>query len=151
MPFYRERVFARIDPSTRRRVDFGLALAKFKGKLAKRLVDTGGLAKKDGIPHRFEIPALDPIDADVERWLNSAYEPDERSMTEPAAPQNSTDEEASGGSAFATWLAIGISVGTAIGVATDNVALGVAIGTSLGVSIGVMRREALQSKPTDTE
>jgi Domain of unknown function (DUF5655) len=44
--------------------------------LAKRLVDTGGLAKKDCITHRFEIAHPDEIDAEVEKWLRAAYELD---------------------------------------------------------------------------
>jgi len=34
-------------PTTNTRVDFGLALTQYKGKLPKQLVNTGGLAKKD--------------------------------------------------------------------------------------------------------
>jgi hypothetical protein len=46
VPLYREHVFAEIKPTTNSRVDFGFALTHYKGKLPKRLVDTGGLAKK---------------------------------------------------------------------------------------------------------
>ena len=76
VPLYREHVFAQIKPTTNTRVDFGLALAKYKGKLPKRLVDTGGLAKKDRITHRFELKDVKDVDAEVKQWLRTAYELD---------------------------------------------------------------------------
>lgn len=76
VPFYRQHVFAQIKPSTNTRVDLGLALAHHKGKLPKRLVDTGGFAKKDRITHRIEIKSLSEIDADVDKWLKIAYDLD---------------------------------------------------------------------------
>lgn len=76
VPLYREHVFAQIKPSTNTRVDLGFALAHHKGKLPKRLVDTGGLAKKDRITHRIELKSLSEIDADVEKWLKIAYDLD---------------------------------------------------------------------------
>jgi hypothetical protein len=54
----------------------GFALAKHKGKLPKRLIDTGGLAKKDRITHRIEITEASQIDADVRKWIKTAYELD---------------------------------------------------------------------------
>ena len=53
VPLYREHVFAQIKPTTNTRIDLGFALAHYKGKLPKRIVDTGGLAKKDRITHRI--------------------------------------------------------------------------------------------------
>jgi len=76
VPLYRNRVFAQIKPTTNTRVDFGLALAHYKGKLPKRLVDTGGLAKKDRITHRIEITSPEQIDAELTKWLKVAYELD---------------------------------------------------------------------------
>jgi len=76
VPLYRNHVFAQIKPTTNTRVDFGLALTHYKGKLPKRLVDTGGFAKKDRITHRIEITDTKQIDADVKKWLKSAYELD---------------------------------------------------------------------------
>lgn len=76
VPLYRNRVFAQIKPTTNTRIDLGLALAKHKGKLPKRLIDTGGLAKKDRITHRIEVKALSDIDDEVKRWLTVAYELD---------------------------------------------------------------------------
>src|SRR5215467_2842557 len=64
VPLYRNHVFAQIKPTTNTRVDFGLALVNYKGKLPKRLVDTGGLTKKDRITHRIEITDAKQIDAD---------------------------------------------------------------------------------------
>lgn len=76
VPLYREHVFAQIKPTTNTRVDLGLALAKYKGKLPKRLMDTGGLAKKDRITHRIELKSADEIDAEVKKWLKTAYDLD---------------------------------------------------------------------------
>jgi hypothetical protein len=73
VPLYREHVFAQIKPSTNTRVDLGLALTHFKGKLPKRIVDTGGLAKKDRITHRIELKTTADIDDEVEEWLKTAY------------------------------------------------------------------------------
>jgi hypothetical protein len=76
VPLYRKHVFAQIKPATNSRVDFGFALAGHKGKLPKRLVDTGGLAKKDRITHRIEITSAGDVDEDVRKWLKIAYELD---------------------------------------------------------------------------
>ena len=76
VPLYREHVFAQIKPTTNSRVDLGLALTHYKGKLPKRLVDTGGLAKKDRITHRFELTSAEQIDDEVKKWLKTAYELD---------------------------------------------------------------------------
>lgn len=75
VPLYRHHVFAQIKPSTRTRIDFGLALKGTK-KLSPRLKDTGGLAKGDRITHCFAITALEDIDEEVKRWLKIAYELD---------------------------------------------------------------------------
>lgn len=76
VPLYRNHVFGQIRPTTNTRVDFGLALTHYKGKLPKRLVDTGGLAKKDRITHRIEITDAKQIDAEVKKWLQTAYDLD---------------------------------------------------------------------------
>jgi hypothetical protein len=76
VPLYRNHVFAQIKPGTNTRIDFGLCFTTYKGKLPKRLIDTGGLAKRDRITHRFEITSLDQIDAEVKKWLRAAYELD---------------------------------------------------------------------------
>lgn len=76
VPFYRNHVFAQIKPTTNTRVDFGLCFTTYKGKLPKRLVDTGGLAKKDRITHRIELTSPDQIDADLKKWLRAAYDLD---------------------------------------------------------------------------
>jgi uncharacterized protein DUF5655/uncharacterized protein DUF4287 len=76
VPLYRKHVFAQIKPTTNTRVDLGLALAQYKGKLPKRLIDTGGLAKKDRITHRMELKASVDIDGEVKRWLKVAYDLD---------------------------------------------------------------------------
>jgi len=75
VPLYRHHVFAQIKPTTQTRIDFGLALGDTK-QTPKRLIDTGGFAKKDRITHRLEITALKDIDAEVKRWLQVAYDRD---------------------------------------------------------------------------
>ena len=73
VPLYRNHVFAQIKPTTNTRIDLGFALAKYKGKLPKRLIDTGGLAKKDRITHRIEMKTVADLDDDVRQWLKTAY------------------------------------------------------------------------------
>jgi hypothetical protein len=74
VPFYRRHVFAQLKPTTQNRIDLGLALKDMK--VPKRLIDTGGLAKKDRITRRIEIVSLADIDDEVNRWLKKAYEMD---------------------------------------------------------------------------
>ncbi len=74
VPFYRKHVFAQIKPTTQTRIDLGLALKDTK--VPKRLIDTGGLAKKDRITHRIEITSTADIDDEVKRWLKKAYDMD---------------------------------------------------------------------------
>jgi hypothetical protein len=76
VPLYRERVFAQIKPTTNTRIDLGFALARYRGKFPKRVIDTGGLAKKDRITHRIPIERIEEIDAEVKKWLKTAYELD---------------------------------------------------------------------------
>lgn len=76
VPLYRNHVFAQIKPTTNTRVDFGLSLTHHKEKLPKRIVDTGGLAKKDRITHRIEITDIKQIDAEVKKWLKAACDLD---------------------------------------------------------------------------
>lgn len=71
VPFYRTHVFAQIKPSTNTRIDLGLALGD--RKTPKRLINTGGFAKKDRITHRIEITKLEEIDDEVKRWMELAY------------------------------------------------------------------------------
>ena len=74
VPLYRKHVFAQLKPSTRTRLDLGLALG---GRPAEgRLVDTGGFAKKDRITHRIPISSPAGIDDEVKQWLRTAYELD---------------------------------------------------------------------------
>jgi hypothetical protein len=76
VPLYRKHVFAQIKPTTNTRIDLGLCFTQYKGKLPKRLIDTGGLAKKDRITHRIEIKSVAEIDDDVKKWLKAAYDLD---------------------------------------------------------------------------
>jgi Domain of unknown function (DUF5655)/Domain of unknown function (DUF4287) len=74
VPLYRAHVFAQLKPTTKTRIDLGLCLTHYKGKLPKRLIDTGGLAKKDRITHRIELKSTAEIDSEVEKWLKIAYD-----------------------------------------------------------------------------
>lgn len=72
VPFYRKHVFAQIKPATLTRVDVGLALGDMK--VPARLIDTGGLEKKDRITHRIPITSIAEIDDEVRRWMKTAYD-----------------------------------------------------------------------------
>jgi hypothetical protein len=74
VPLYRNHVFAEIKPSTRTRIDFGLALKDTAA--SGRLIDTGGFAKKNRITHRIPITSLAEVDDEVKRWLKVAYDMD---------------------------------------------------------------------------
>jgi len=76
VPLYRNHVFAQLKPTTTTRLDLGLCFTTYKGKLPKRLVDTGGRAKKDRITHRIELTSPTQIDADLKKWLRAAYDLD---------------------------------------------------------------------------
>jgi len=74
VPLYRNHVFAQIKPTTLTRIDLGFALGARKAE--GRLIDTGGYAKKDRITHRIPISSVKEIDAEVKKWLHTAYEAD---------------------------------------------------------------------------
>ncbi len=74
VPLYRNHVFAQLKPTTRTRLDLGLALGNMA--VSERLIDTGGFAKKDRITHRIPIASLDEIDDGVKHWLKVAYDLD---------------------------------------------------------------------------
>ena len=74
VPLYRNHVFAQIKPATQTRIDLGFALGARKAEGG--LIDTGGYAKKDRITHRIPIEDAKDIDAEVRRWLKTAYEGD---------------------------------------------------------------------------
>ena len=74
VPLYRRHVFAQIKPATHTRIDLGLALKDTP--TPGRLIDTGGLAKKDRITHQIAITAPADIDAEVRYWLKFAYDLD---------------------------------------------------------------------------
>jgi Domain of unknown function (DUF5655)/Domain of unknown function (DUF4287) len=74
VPIYRNHVIAQIKPTTRTRIDLGLALRDTK--TPKRLIDTGGFAKRDRITRRIEISSADDFDDEAKRWMRVAYEMD---------------------------------------------------------------------------
>jgi Domain of unknown function (DUF5655)/Domain of unknown function (DUF4287) len=76
VPLYRNHVFAQIKPTTRTRIDLGLALKDTKA--TGRLIDTGGFQKKDRITHCIPITSLEDIDGEVKRWLKIAYDMDSK-------------------------------------------------------------------------
>jgi hypothetical protein len=72
VPFRRKFVFAQVKPSTKTRVDLGLALKDTRA--IKPLIDTGGLAKGDRITHRIELTSVEDITDEVKAWLRQAYD-----------------------------------------------------------------------------
>ncbi|HEY6140189.1 MAG TPA: DUF5655 domain-containing protein [Thermoanaerobaculia bacterium] len=74
VPIYRTHVVAQIKPTTNTRIDFGFALKDTPA--TGRLIDTGGLAKKDRITHRIELKSVEDIDDEVRAWLEKAWELD---------------------------------------------------------------------------
>jgi hypothetical protein len=74
VPPYRQHVFAQIKPTTRTRIDLGFALKDTRP--VGRLIDTGGLAKKDRITHRIPLTQVEEIDDEVTQWLRRAYDMD---------------------------------------------------------------------------
>ena len=76
VPLYRKHVFAQIKPATNTRIDLGLCLTHYKGKLPKRILETGGLEKKDRITHRIPLESTAMIDEEVRQWLQIAYDLD---------------------------------------------------------------------------
>jgi hypothetical protein len=76
VPLYRNHVFAQIKPTTQTRIDMGFALGDTKP--TGRLIDTGGLAKKDRITHRIPITSIAEIDDEVKHWMKVAYERDSK-------------------------------------------------------------------------
>jgi hypothetical protein len=69
-------VFAEIKPATLKRVDLGLALKGCDQEYPEHLIDTGGLARKDRITHRFALESVDQIDEQIARWLKIAWDLD---------------------------------------------------------------------------
>ena len=74
VPLYRRHVFAQLKPSTKTRLDFGLALRDTP--VQGRLIDTGGRAKGDRITHRSAVASSADIDDELKGWLRKAYEMD---------------------------------------------------------------------------
>ena len=74
VPIYRNHVIAQVKPTTRTRIDLGLALRDIR--TPKRLINTGGFAKKDRITHRIEISSIEEFDDEAKRWIKKAYEMD---------------------------------------------------------------------------
>ena len=73
VPFMRKRQFAVLKPTTRTRLDLGLALGATPCE--GRLVAAKNLGS-DKITHRIGLERVEDIDAEVERWLRAAYEAD---------------------------------------------------------------------------
>lgn len=73
VPLYRKRVFAELKPSTRTRLDLGLALGELPAK--PPLVATSR-SKGNRISHRIPLSSLADVDAEATRWLRRAYDLD---------------------------------------------------------------------------
>ena len=67
---HRRHVVAEIKPVSRTRLELGLALGAEKGR--GRLVETGGLAKKDRLTHSVSVERLEEIDDELTAWLRLA-------------------------------------------------------------------------------
>jgi uncharacterized protein DUF5655/uncharacterized protein DUF4287 len=76
VPLYRNHVFAQIKPTAPSRIDLGFCFLKLGKKTPKRFIDTGGAKKGDRITHRIEITSPSDVDAEVKRWLKTAYDLD---------------------------------------------------------------------------
>ena len=76
VPLYRHHVFAQIKPITQTRIDPGFCFLKLGKSPPKRFIDTGGAKKGDRITHRVEITSPSQIDAEIKRWLKTAYDLD---------------------------------------------------------------------------
>jgi len=76
VPLYRNHVFAQIKPTTQTRIDLGFCFLQLGKNPPKRFVDTGGAQKGDRITHRIKITSTADIDAEVKRWLKTAYDLD---------------------------------------------------------------------------
>ncbi len=72
VPLYRTHVFAELKPSTRTRIDLGLALKD--AEASGRLLDTGGRARGDRLTHRIPVTRPAEIDDEVRHWLKAAYD-----------------------------------------------------------------------------
>lgn len=73
VPLYRSHVFAEIKPTTRMRVDLGLALKGTRHSIGAPLLETGGLAREDWVTHRIPLSSLEQITSEVGEWLSRAY------------------------------------------------------------------------------
>jgi hypothetical protein len=71
VPLYRRHVFAQIKPAGRGRIDLGLALAE--RRTAERLIETGGIERRDRITHRVSLASLKEVDDELRRWMKTAY------------------------------------------------------------------------------
>ncbi len=76
VPLYRNHAIAEIKPTTRTRIDFGLALRPYAGSLPPRLLETPGLRDTNRITHRIAISSASDIDDELRHWLTVAYDDD---------------------------------------------------------------------------
>jgi hypothetical protein len=74
IPAFRKHVIAAVKVPNRSAVHFELALRD--AKPTKRLLDTGGFARKDRLTHRFVVTDVSQIDAELKAALKRAYDLD---------------------------------------------------------------------------
>ena len=74
--------FVQLKPTTDTRLDLSLSLTPYDRKYPQRLVDAGGLAKKDRTTNRIELLFVREIDCEVAKWLTIAYDLDARQVVE---------------------------------------------------------------------
>lgn len=72
VPLYRKNVFMQIKPTTKTRIDLGLALGDYP--LSDVLKDTGGLKKKDRITRKIELFSESDINDFLKALIKTAYE-----------------------------------------------------------------------------
>lgn len=72
--FTRRRQIAWVRPATRTRIDLGLALPGVRAQ--GRLVPVAGTNEKDRVRLKIELSSPAEVDAEVRRWLKTAYDLD---------------------------------------------------------------------------
>jgi hypothetical protein len=92
VPLYRNHVFAQLKPSTKSRLDLGLALGRLQLAQPKtgHLIDTGGLSKKDRITHRLELGRPTDFNDFAKDWLRRAYDADAADKADKLVSRSNT-------------------------------------------------------------
>lgn len=73
VPLYRGRVFAEIKPSTKTRIDLGLALPLDTPEQGKLKRNERKIKAGDRLTHLIALEKLADVTAEVKKWLKAAY------------------------------------------------------------------------------